>query len=273
MTGDATPLRWTLLADQTRAIELLRVAAATRGLTLTSSGPGTIVLRGSRSLLRRRAAWDTTAAVTTTRTETLVSWAAGALPSEQIRHLLGMEDQLPQGLIFDHGVAEAASLAGIAPLTGPMRAALVSLMRSDEFVLAIAAGEVTGARTLATLTQDRLVLSGGLRQAWTAYPVGDITSLTLGKRTSGETLTIATQHAPPAVVTKMGHGEGFLITRRFRELRDDLNRASALQPGAPGPELRLGQTRHPLPSTRTTQPTNASGYEAGINGPAARTKE
>jgi hypothetical protein len=80
--------------------------------------------------------------------------------------------------------------------------------------------------------------------------------------------------AGEAVVTKMGHGEGFLITRRFRELRDDLNRASALQTGAPGPELRLGQTRFPLPSTRTTQLRNASGYRAaGVNGPGARIKE
>lgn len=278
MTDDATALRWTLLTDQTTAIALLRVAAATRGLTLTSSGPGTVELRGSRSLLRRRAAWDITAAVTTTRTETLVSWAAGALAGEHIEHLLGMEDQLPQGLIFDHGIAEAASLSGSAPLTAPMRAALVSIMRRDELALAISAGEVTGARTLVALTQDRLLLSGGLQKAWAAYPVGDVTSLTLGKRTSGETLAIATQHEPPAVVTKMGHGGGFLITRRFRELRDNLNRASALQPGSPGPEPgpepRLGQTRHPPPPTGTTQLTNASGYhEAGINGPVARPKE
>jgi hypothetical protein len=194
MIDDAMAPRWTLLTDKTTAIELVRVAAAARGLTLMSSGPGTVVLRGSRSLLRRRAAWDITAAVTTA-----------------------------------------------------MRAALVSIMRRDELVLAIAAGEVTGARTLVALTQDRLVLSGGLLKAWAAYPVGDVTSLTLGKRTSGETLTTASQHTSPAVVTKMGHGGGFLITRRFREIRDCVNRASTLQPATPGRELRLGQTRHPPP--------------------------
>lgn len=274
MTGDATPLRWTLLTDQTTAIELLRVAAATRGLTLTSPGSGSVVLRGSRSLLRRRSAWDITAGVTANRTETLVSWAAGALTGEQIEHLLGMEDQLPQGLMFEHGIAEAASLSGIAHLTAPMRAALVSIMRPDELALAIAAGEAAGERTLVALTQDRLLLSAGLLKAWAAHPVGDITSLTLGKRTSGETLTIATRHAAPAVITKMGHGEGFLITRRFRELKEDLNRASAHQPGSPGSDLRLGQIRHPSPETGTTRPTNASGYRsAGINRPVARPEE
>jgi hypothetical protein len=274
MIDDAMALRWTLLTDKTTAIELLRVAAAARGLTLMSSGPGTVVLRGSGSLLRRRAAWDITAAVTTARSETLVSWAARALAGEHIEHLLGMADQLPQGLIFDHGIAEAASLSGSAPLTAPMRAALVSIMRRAELVLAIAAGEVTGARTLVALTQDRLVLSGGLLKAWAAYPVGDVTSLTLGKRTNGETLTIASQHTSPAVVTKMGHGGGFLITCRFREIRDCVNRASVLRPATPGHELRLGQTRHPLPPSGTTQLTNAYGYrEAGINGPVARSKE
>lgn len=43
--ADATPLRWTLLTDQSTTIKLLQVAAARRGLTVTSPGPGVVVLR------------------------------------------------------------------------------------------------------------------------------------------------------------------------------------------------------------------------------------
>lgn len=96
-----------------------------------------------------------------------------------------------------------------------MRAALVSIMRRDELVLAIAAGEVTGARTLVALTQVRLLLSGGLLKAWTCV------RLTCGRHQRAR-----------------GPSKGAAVIRQWlNALNRNIPRGSRLPDGAKGPTM------------------------------------
>lgn len=216
-------VRWALLLDLATAIGVLQNAVEKADFRPVSVGADGVVIYVPRSLRKRRRAATLTAAVTDRGRRTEVCWLVAGPDDTRHGYLGLLEGHLPDGSLFDHRIREAAVNAGIASLDQNDIRSLAAGLQGTEFVRAIGTGLFRGVCGIVVLT-DRRLLFHGQRAAGRALidcPLGSIGSLTLGKKTTGETLTAVLPGAR-AVITNLGHGEGHGIARTFRETRDSL---------------------------------------------------
>jgi hypothetical protein len=108
---------------------------------------------------------------------------------------------------------------------------LGNLLRSSEHVEAIGQGQFQGKQGLVVLTNERLffleksLMSETLEQ----FELGAISSLTVSKKPTGETLQIFAS-GPTSDIKSMSHGHGDAIERAFRTVRQSGRPATATAP-------------------------------------------
>ncbi len=254
-------VRWMVLTGADEAVTLLNQAARMHGFRSLRAAAGEVLIEVPRSLRKRRPASRVAGHVTPTQSGTEIVWACGDEKHRSNEYLLSLEESLPAGLLYYHGLVEAT--AASETLFEGKRAFrnVVDILGHDESVVAVASGKIGDETGIVALTDRRLLFVNdgvlGLPPLLEA-PLDSIGTLTLGKRSSGETITI--MHASDGVViSHMGyHGDGHGIVTKFRELINDRARTPASSPVQHDNEDRFD---------REDQPKPANGKRANIPGP------
>jgi hypothetical protein len=221
-----TTIRWTLHLGLEEALGLLYQAIAATDFTAVCLGPDRVEVHVPRSLWKRRRAAALVASVSSSGGVTAITWAG---PDDTGQDQLAvLEELLPDGAVFDHGIQDAARAAGLASPDKKLRRSLAAGLYGDERIQALGTGVLSGQRGTLALTDRRLLFHRNCapRQASFNYALDVIEALTLGKKTSGETLTVTLPGAS-VVITHLGHGEGYGIARKFRESREGMPPAEA----------------------------------------------
>jgi hypothetical protein len=234
------------------ALALLDAAARTNGFRPLHDAPG-ILLEIPRSLRMRRPACRLPGAVTETERGTEIHWTGGEDMPRALKHLLGVEEAMPDGKMYYHGMDEASAVSGVV-LEG--RQAFRNVVRNlggDEWVLAVAQGKLASEAGIVALTEQRLLFVKGdglgtarLGTARLDAPLDSGGGLVLGKKSSGETLRI---RAGPAtvIISQMGHGEGHGITEKFRERMKERARTTPILPAQEKIVMGVRTGNGPLP--------------------------
>jgi hypothetical protein len=217
--GPGTTVRWTLHLGPEEALRLLRRAVADAEFTAVCMGPDRVQVHVPHSLRTWRRAAEIVGSVTCSGGVTTITWAGAAGPGKD--HLDVLEELLPEGAVFDHGIQQAARNAGLGAADVKLCRCLAAGLYGDERVQALGTGDCSGHRGTLALTDRRLLFHRNCtpRQATFAYDLDLVEAVALGKKTTGETLTITLPGAT-TVVTGLGHGEGHGIARKFRETRN-----------------------------------------------------
>jgi hypothetical protein len=225
MTSAPETVIWTMLTGTDATLDHIRRAAVESGFRAAFCDGDRINIEVPFSLWKRRRTARFTAAVLTSARGTHVAWTADA-GSLNHEHLARIEETLPEGVLHYHGVEDAALRADL-PLGG--RATLrviVRVLARDEIVRAIGRGHLNETAGYVVLTTSRLLVieASGL-ESRTVFdaPHGSIESLSLGKRSTGETLRVVLP-AGPVVISRLGHGEGHGIVKSFREEKESRTR-------------------------------------------------
>lgn len=181
---------------------------------------------------KRRPACRLAGAITETERGTEIRWTNGEDKHWAHEYLLRVEEALPAGKIYYHGMDEACAASGLVLDEG--RRAFRNVVRNvvgDEWVLAVAKGNLASEAGILALTDQRLLLVQDdlLGSTLLDAPLDSIGGLVLGKKSTGETLRIGLR--PAAVfISHMGHGEGHGITAKFRERMNELSRTTPVFP-------------------------------------------
>jgi hypothetical protein len=169
-------------------------------------------------LRKRRRAVRLTATVRPSARGVDVAWTADPGPLNH-EHLAHIGEALPDGVIYYHGLRDAALRAGLSLGARATLRVIVRALARDETVRAVGRGHLNETAGYIVLTSRRLFVieasglgSGTLLDA----PYGSIEALSLGKRITGETLRIVLPLGP-VVISGLGHGEGHGIVKSYRE--------------------------------------------------------
>lgn len=214
-------LRWILVVDAGEAIQLLQHASQDAGFEATTPGPRQITVRAPRSLWKRRPAIELTATLNPCPYGTEVLWSVPGAAGAGLSHLTSIEHSLPGGSLHDHGIADALADAGIQLPASTTARHFANVLYADETVHALGTGHLKETPGILALTNRRIVFlphekseNGLLTGAYHAA----IQAISLGKKTTGETLAIQLGHTTH-LITHMGHGEGHRIARTFRDMK------------------------------------------------------
>lgn len=228
---------WRTLRDSETFLAALQFVADENGFKSVSTGTGEIRFSVPMSLLKRRRQTTLRGWISHPGEPFEIAWLVA--DRAQGEHLLTLEESFPDGLMYYHGLAEAASQAGF---TLSSRAALrnvVDSLRRGEVVTAAGRGQLGDAKVVVALTTQRLLIVEGtaLAPAHVDVPLGAIERLTLGKKKTGETLALSFSEAD-VVLSHLGHGEGHGIASTFRQTKKHMERTFPPQPAR-------GLTEHP----------------------------
>ncbi|HEX9156394.1 MAG TPA: hypothetical protein VF827_00130 [Syntrophales bacterium] len=168
-------------------------------------------------------------------------WTAEPGPLNH-EHLARIEEALPEGVMYYHGLRDAALRAGLSLGGRTELRAVVRVLARDETVRAIGRGHLNETAGYVVLTARRLLVieasglgSGTLLDA----PHESIAALSLGKRITGETLRVVLPQGP-IIISRLGHGEGHGIAKTYREEKKERARFAPSSAGhslAPAPEI------------------------------------
>lgn len=154
-----------------------------------------------------------------------------------MEHLLNIEEKLPEGVVYYHGLLDAAARAGLAFGGKKDLRNVIGVLGRNESVRAVGRGQLGDHRGYVVLTGTRLLVVGdGSAGAGTGaglildLPHGSITGMSLGKKTAGETLRLVLS-AGEREISGLGDGEGHGIVKSFREAMADRERSTAGPPG------------------------------------------
>jgi hypothetical protein len=154
-----------------------------------------------------------------------------------------MEEALPEGVMYYHGLRDATLRAGLSFDGRTTLRVMVRALTRDETVRAVGRGHLNETAGYIVLTTRRLLVieasgfgSGTLLDA----PHRSIEALSLGKRITGETLRVVLPQGP-IVISRLGHGEGHGIVKSYREEKKERARfvpssaGHSLAPGSRNP--------------------------------------
>lgn len=223
-------VRWIFLGDVGEATELLDASARKKGFKYRSSTSGFLV-EIPRSLRKRRPAATISGVYCRSELGTEVLWHCGPDASRNYEYILELEEEFPKNRIHYHGIIEASAAAGLELYGSRHFRAVVSHLQDDERVLAMARGKLGVELCLVLLTSSRLLLLGACLEAppLENVPLDSIKSMTLGKKSSGETLRVAI--APRTIlISNLGHSEGHGIATTYRACKRELSRTGPLFP-------------------------------------------
>lgn len=234
-----TRVLWRTSSGSEAFLAALQRIAGERGLKSFSRGADEIRITVPMSLLRRRRQSMLTGAVSHSGEGVEISWIVSAQFQEEC--LLSLEESLPEAFFDYRGLLEAASSAGF---TFSGRAAIRNVMDSlgrREAVTAAGRGQLGDAEVVVALTTQRIVIADvkDLAPPYIEVHLRDVERLSLGKKKTGETLTLAFL-GTDVVISHLGHGEGHGVVSRFRQAKKDLERTSPLLP-AQSPKHPLGR--------------------------------
>lgn len=223
-------VRWIFLGDVGEATELLDAAARKRGFKSRCSTSGFLV-EVPRSLRKRRPAATIRGVTRRSELGTEILWYYGPETSRTYEHILELEEEFPEKRIEYHGMVEVSAAAGLALDGRRTFRAVAARLRDDERVLAVAQGNFGDESCLVLLTDRRLLLLGACLEAppLEDAPLDSIKSMTLGKKSTGETLRVG---ASPRtlLISNLGHSEGHSIATTFRARKKELARTRPLFP-------------------------------------------
>jgi hypothetical protein len=221
-------VRWTVLANLEATLVLLQQAIDQTEFSAVSMEFQEIVIKVPRSLRKRRRTTTLTGTVKSAHETTEIEWAGDEPRSKILDHLAAIEGLLPNGSLYDHGIQEALKRAGTNVVGTAEIRNLAIVLHFHETVHAVGIGRLRDRAGIVALTSRQLMfLEISNSEHFIGLPINSIQALVLGKKT-GETLTASLFEASE-VITNMGHGEGHEIARKFREVRRDQEKASALR--------------------------------------------
>jgi hypothetical protein len=243
MTSAPETVLWTMLTGVEAARDHIRGAAVASGFRARSGDEDRINIEVPFSLRKRRRAARLTATVWPSPRGADIAWTADPGPLNPEHLASSIEDSLPEGVMDYHGMEEAALRAGLSLGGRTELRAVVRVLARDETVRAIGRGHLNETAGYIVLTTRRLLVieaSGlGSRTLFDA-PHGSIEALSLGKRTTGETLKIVLPQGP-IMISRLGHGEGHGIVKSYKEDKKDRARYA---PASVGRRLTPG-SRNP----------------------------
>jgi hypothetical protein len=233
---------WTMLTGVDAARDHIRGAAVESGFRATSCDEDRINIEVPFSLRKRRRAVRITATVRPSARGADVVWTADPGPLNH-EHLAHMEEALPEGVMYYHGLRDATLRAGLSFDGRTTLRVMVRALTRDETVRAVGRGHLNETAGYIVLTTRRLLVieasgfgSGTLLDA----PHRSIEALSLGKRITGETLRVVLPQGP-IVISRLGHGEGHGIVKSYREEKKERARfvpssaGHSLAPGSRNP--------------------------------------
>ncbi|NUU31937.1 hypothetical protein [Arthrobacter sp. C9C5] len=240
MTAGAGTVLWAMLTSVDAARHLLHGAAAEAGFRARLCDEDCINIAVPFSLRNRRRAVRMTAAVRLSGRGADVVWTADQGPLNH-GHLANIEEKLPEGVMDYHGLEDAALRAGLTLGGRTEFRAVVRLLARGETVLAVGKGNLNEAAGYVVLTSRRFLVIEtsvlGSRILFDA-PHGSIEALSLGKRSTGETIRVALPSGP-IVISRLGHGEGYGLVKSFREEKRNRERfVPSSAEGSPAPDSR-----------------------------------
>ncbi|WP_326961410.1 MULTISPECIES: hypothetical protein [unclassified Arthrobacter] len=145
-------------------------------------------------------------------------------------HLLSIEENLPEGVMYDHGLTDAAEKAGLTLGGKKELRGLVCVLDRYEAVRAVGKGQLNDESGFVVLTGERLVFvancDAGSKLLLDA-PHNSIEKLVMGKRTSGETIRVALS-GRAVEISRLGHGEGHGIATSYREVSNERARTTPI---------------------------------------------
>ncbi|NUU33063.1 hypothetical protein [Arthrobacter sp. C9C5] len=229
----AVLVRWTVLGDVEAALRLVIRAAADAGFSPEDGGVAEVCVRVPRSLFWRRRAARLTGSASASARGTEISWTADDQGTGHLEHLLGIEEKLPEGVVYYHGLLSAAARAGLVLGEVKERRNVVGVLGRNESVRAVGHGQLGDHRGYVVLTGTRfLVFGDGDASAGLVLdvPHGSIQGISLGKKTAGETLRLVLP-AGEREISGLGHGEGHGIIKSYRQAVAESERYTARPPG------------------------------------------
>ncbi len=222
MTSTPETVLWTMLTGVDAARDHIRGAAVESGFRAASGDEDRINIEVPFSLRKRRRAARLTATVLPSARGADIAWTADPGPLNH-EHLASIEETLPEGVMDYHGMEDAALRAGLSFGGRTELRAVVSALARDETVRAIGRGHLNETAGYVVLTTKRLLVieaSGLGSRTLLDAPHGSIEALSLGKRTTGETLRIVLPQGP-IMISRLGHGEGHGIVKSYKEEKKD----------------------------------------------------
>lgn len=150
-----------------------------------------------------------------------------------------LEENLPEGFMYYHGLTNAAARAGLSFDGRKVLRDIVCLLDRDEVVRAVGKGQYTDEPGFVVLTARRLVFvpqGAAVSVAVMDVPIESIEAISLGKRISGETLRVAL----PGTVTEishLGHAEGQGIATSSEKPRTNEHAPLLIPPRTPGSRM------------------------------------
>ena len=235
MTSAPETVLWTMLTGVDAARDHIRSAAVESGFRFASFDEDRINIEVPFSLRKRRRAARLTATVWPSARGADVAWTAAPGPLNH-EHLAHIEESLPEGVMYYHGLKDAALRAGLSLGGRTVLRAVVRALARDETVRAIGRGHLNETAGYVVLTTRRLLVleaSGLGSEALVDAPCESIEALSLGKRTTGETLRIVLPQGP-IMISRLGHGEGHGIVKSYR---DDQKERARFAPSSAGHSL------------------------------------
>ena len=242
MTSAPETVSWTMLTGADAARDHIRGAAVESGFRATSFDEDSINIEIPFSLRKRRRAAKLTATVRRSARGADVAWTGDSGPLNH-DHLASIEEKLPEGVMYYHGLEDAALRAGLSWGGPTTLRVIVRALARDETVRAIGMGHLNETAGHVVLTTRRLLVieaSGLGSRTLLDAPHGSLEALSLGKRITGEILRVALS-AGPIVISRLGHGEGHGIVKSYR---DDQKERARFVPSSAGHSAAPG-TRSP----------------------------
>lgn len=227
MTSAPETVVWTMLAGVDAALDHIRRAAVESGFRPSSGDEERINIDVPFSLRKRRRGVRFTGAASPSPHGAIIAWTADPGPLNH-EHLAGIEEKMPEGVMDYQGIEDAALRAGLAIGGRTTLRVIVRALAWDETVRAMGKGHLDAAAYVVLTTKRLLVLaaSGHGSETYVDALCESIEALSLGKRTTGETLRIGLPQGP-IVISRLGHGEGHGIVKCYRE--DQKERARAVE--------------------------------------------
>lgn len=228
-----------MLTGVDAARDHIRRAAVESGLGAPSGDAERINIDVRFSLRKRRRAVRFSGAASPSARGAIIAWTADPGPLNH-EHLAGIEEKLPEGIMYYHGLEDAALRAGLSLGGRTTLRVIVCALARDETVRAIGKGHLNETAGYVVHTTKRLLVieaSGLGSETLLDAPRGSIEALSLGKRITGETLRVVLPQGP-IVISRLGHGEGHGIVKSYRDDQEEQARVAPSSAGhrlAPGP--------------------------------------
>ncbi|TQS90650.1 hypothetical protein EU811_17555 [Arthrobacter sp. TS-15] len=210
-------VQWTLLTSVNEALAILPPAVEQAQFAVTSLSPSEIAVDVPRSLRNNQWAAKINGTITAEADKTHIEWRVDGLGNKHYKHLIKISEGLPEGLLDDHGIQEAASKVALRIFGRKEIAHLANVLDRNETVNAIGVGRFENKAGIAAATNHRLLFlekSIGSEDL-TSFSLGAIQAIDLKKALGGETLTI-NHSGTKASITTLGHGQGDSLIRAIR---------------------------------------------------------